>query len=72
METITKETATIDGVEYKLFANDRGPAVRVMDVEVAADPDTHDDGVVTIINYPNPKMAQAAYETATEAARRTV
>ena len=67
---IESERATIDGVEYKLFANDRGPAVQVLDIEVAmsADPD---DGVVTVINYPNAAKAKAAYVVATEHARET-
>ena len=58
------EQVTIDGVEYKLFINDRGPAVRVKDVDA--------NEVVTIINYPNHKMAQGAYVAATEYARTMV
>jgi hypothetical protein len=57
----------IEGIEYKLFNNDKGPAVRVMDIEVAMS-SAKDDGVVTVINYPNAEMAQDAYRTATAAA----
>ena len=59
----TPATEIIDGVEYKLFSNDHGPAVRVKDVDA--------NEVVTIINYPNAVKAQAAFTTATEHARKT-
>ena len=66
---IERETTTIDGIEYKLFNNDRGPAVRVLDVEVALSGDP-EDGVVMLINYPSKEKAQDAYRVATEAAVR--
>jgi hypothetical protein len=55
-------TAVIDGVEYKLFANKLGPAVRVKDVD--------SNEVVTTINYVNSTQAQAAFNEATDTARR--
>jgi hypothetical protein len=50
----------IDGIEYKLFTNDLGPAIRVKDVDSGE--------VVTIVNYPSEEAAEEAYDTATAAA----
>lgn len=58
---IEYEIETIDGIEYKLYVNAFGPAVRVFDVEA--------NEVVTIVNYPNMDKAQGAFDVAVEHAR---
>ena len=58
---IEYEIETTDGIEYKLYVNAFGPAVRVFDVEAKE--------VVTIVNYPDMDKAQGAYDAAVAFAR---
>lgn len=58
------EVEIIDSIEYKLYINDFGPAVRVFDVDAQE--------VVTIVNYPDLKRAQDAYDAATKHAKEII
>lgn len=58
------EVEIIDGIEYKLYINDFGPAVRVFDVDAQE--------VVTVVNYPDLKRAQDAYDAATKHAKEII
>ena len=44
---------TTDGVEYKLFKNNKGWAIRVFDIDAKE--------VVTLVNYPDKEMAQKEF-----------
>lgn len=50
---IEKAKEVIDGVEYKLFINEKGYAVRVFDIDTGE--------VVHLINYPDEFTANQVY-----------
>ncbi len=56
------EIEIIDGVEYKLFHNDRGPALRVKDLE--------SNEVVAVTNFKSEAQAGSTFDAAVAYARK--
>ena len=64
------EIEIIDGIEYKLFHNERGPAFRVLDI-AGTDADGNNIGeVVGLTNFKSEAKAGATFDAAVAYARK--